>query len=66
MIQWEIYDYPIPSEEEPHPFVIISSRIIYANERINVVNALMCTTIRPQAPLKEHQVVLDIECAAPR
>ena len=60
MKQWEIYNFPLPSEDDPHPFVIISIDEICANSDLEFVNALQAQTVRPiTRPAKGDEVYLD-------
>jgi hypothetical protein len=60
MKQWEILLFPYPSEESPHPFVIISNNGLCDNPVIEVINALFCQTVRPQSrPKKRNEIYLN-------
>ena len=47
MRQWEIYNFPYPSTDQPHPCVIISPDGMIQNPDLAMVNALFCQTLRP-------------------
>lgn len=46
MKQWEIYNFPYPSPEQLHPFVILSIDQIADNPAYDAVNGLMCVSVR--------------------
>ena len=58
MRQWDIYLFPF-SEELPHPAVIISNDERCENADLDVVNALICTTVRLNRPPKKNEIILD-------
>ena len=59
MKKWEIRNYPIPSEDDPHPFVILSPNALCGDDRKKDVNGLMCTSLRPDMQVKDFQVRLN-------
>ena len=59
MKQWEIYDFPYPSEQQPHPFVILSPTVLAEHKDVKVVNALMCVSLRGGAQPKLRDVRLN-------
>ena len=59
MRQWEIYDFPFPTEREPHPFVVLSADDVPENREQPGVNALLCVTLRAGRTAKRHHVQLD-------
>jgi hypothetical protein len=60
MKQWDIYQFPHPSADDPHPAVIISNDGICQNDRIEFVNALVCQTVRPPTrPQKVNEAYLN-------
>ena len=59
MKQWEIYSFPFPAAEQPHPFVIFSVDEIAANPDYFEVNALKCVSVRGDYKLKKSDVWLD-------
>ena len=59
MRQWEIYDFPYPSPAQAHPFVILSIDEIADNPAYEMVNALMCVTVRGDYQPKRNDVRLD-------
>jgi mRNA-degrading endonuclease toxin of MazEF toxin-antitoxin module len=60
MKQWEIWKFPYPSADRAHWFVIISQSAWCESEQNQVVNGLLCSTLRPLGrELKTHEVRLD-------
>jgi mRNA-degrading endonuclease toxin of MazEF toxin-antitoxin module len=60
MKQWDIYEYPYPSAEQPHFFILISPDGICENPVLKLVNGLLCQTVRPiNRPAKLTEVYLD-------
>ncbi len=59
MRQWEIYDFPYPSPEQPHPFVILSPTVLAESEQYAQVNALMCVSLRAKDQPKLRDVRLN-------
>jgi hypothetical protein len=59
MKQWEIWEFPIPSRQQPHCFVILSPNRVAANDHLKAVNALMCTSIRNGRALRSHETMID-------
>ena len=57
MRQWEVFLFPYPSSDEPHPFVIVSNNGICENPEIKVINGLFCQTVRPEARAKKRNEV---------
>jgi mRNA-degrading endonuclease toxin of MazEF toxin-antitoxin module len=58
MRQWEIYLFPF-REEKPHPAVIISNEERCVNDDLEYVNALICTSARPNRDAKKNEVILN-------
>jgi mRNA-degrading endonuclease toxin of MazEF toxin-antitoxin module len=60
MKQWDIFLFPHPSPDDPHPGVVISNDQICANPILKTVNVLVCQTVRPvtRAP-KQNEVYLN-------
>ncbi len=58
-LQWGIYDLPYPSEEQPHPCVLISNQGIIDNPAYAFVNALLCVSLRADMQLKAFHVRLN-------
>jgi hypothetical protein len=58
MRQWEIYLFPF-GEELPHPTVIISNEERCANDDLDYVNALICTSARLNREPKKNEVILN-------
>jgi len=56
--QWEIFLYPF-AEEKPHPAVIISNDERCANDGLEYVNALICTSARLNREPKKNEVILN-------
>src|SRR5471030_2541464 len=57
---WEIWKFPYPAPDRPHWFVILSQSAWCENEQNQVVNGLLCSTLRPPGrELKAHEVRLD-------
>ena len=60
MKQLEVFNYPFPSADQPHPAVIISNPGICQNPNIEFVNVLFGQSVRPiTRPKKENEVYLD-------
>lgn len=59
MKQWEIWDFPIPSEDKPHGFVIISNPLICANSQAKFVNGLICTSVVGDRQIRDYEVFLN-------
>lgn len=59
MKQWEIWDFPVPSKEEPHGFVILSPTSLVQNSGAKFVNGVMCTSLRGGAELRDFEVALN-------
>ena len=60
MKQWEVWKFPYPSADRPHWFVVISPSAWCDNANSQVINGLLCTTLRPPGrALKSHEVRLD-------
>ena len=59
MKQWEIYDFPYPSEDQPHPFVILSPTVLAEHKDYKEVNALMCVSLRGGTQPKPRDVRLN-------
>src|ERR1043166_9406022 len=47
MRQWDIVLFPFPSEDQPHPMVVISNDRICSSPDFEAVNLLACQTVRP-------------------
>lgn len=58
MRQWEIYLFPF-REEKPHLAVIISNEERCVNDDLEYVNALICTSARPNRDAKKNEVILN-------
>lgn len=56
MTQWEIRTYAFPGAGE-HPAVIVSHPLRV--ERKEIVEVLLCTTLRPGGDIAPHEVVLN-------
>ena len=60
MKQWELWEFPFPSADEPHMFVVLSPTRLCADANFESVNGLLCTTVRPVGrAVKPHEVFLD-------
>jgi hypothetical protein len=59
MRQWEIYNFPFPTPQDPHPCVIISPDEIADNPQIKQVNCLACQSLRGRDTAKAHEVRLN-------
>ena len=60
MKQWELWQFPYPSADRPHWFVILSPTPWLENTNNPVINGLLCTTLRPPGKaLRSHEVRLD-------
>jgi PemK-like, MazF-like toxin of type II toxin-antitoxin system len=60
MKQWDIFIFPHPSSEDPHPCVILSNDGICKNQQLEFVNVLICSTVRPpNRPQKANEVYLN-------
>ena len=58
MRQWDIHLYSF-QQETPHPVVILSNDELCGNPDILYVNGLLCSSVRPDRPLKRREAVLD-------
>ena len=58
MRQWDIYLYAF-QQENPHPVVILSNDELCENADIQYVNGLLCSSVRPDRPLKRREAALD-------
>lgn len=58
MRQWEIYRCPNLAEG-PHPVVIVSNDERCENDHYELVNVLLCRSIRPDKPARNTDVTLD-------
>ena len=58
MKQWDIYLYPF-DEAGPHPAVILSNDERCANDALEYVNALICTSAKLNRGPKKNEVILD-------
>src|SRR5207302_3698757 len=47
MKQWDIFLFPYPAPEDPHPAVVVSNNGICSNPDLQFVNALPCQSVRP-------------------
>jgi mRNA-degrading endonuclease toxin of MazEF toxin-antitoxin module len=56
--QWEIYLFPF-RDEKPHPAVIISNDERCVNDRLEYVNALICTSAKFNREAKKNEVILN-------
>lgn len=60
MKQWDIWEFPFPSADAPHMFVILSPTRLCADVSFDSVNGLLCTTVRPVGrQVRPHEVFLD-------
>ena len=60
MKQWDIFLFPHPSPDDPHPGVVVSNDAICQNPDWKMVNALVCQTVRPAGRLRKgNEVYLD-------
>lgn len=59
MKQWEIYDFPHPSAENPHPCIVLSTQALIDSPDYQFINCLACKSSRADAKLKGSQVLLD-------
>ena len=60
MRQWEIWEFPFPSPNDPHMFVILSPTRLCGDANFEAVNGLLCTTVRPIGRAsRPHEVFLD-------
>ncbi len=59
MRQWEIYDFPHPSTDNPHPCVVISPDSLAGNPAFQGVNVLPCQTLRGARILSPVEIGLD-------
>jgi mRNA-degrading endonuclease toxin of MazEF toxin-antitoxin module len=61
MKQWEIWKFPYPTAERSHWFVIVSPTVWCDQVGNEVVNGLLCTTLRPPGRVpRPHEVRLDV------
>ena len=56
MRQWEIYDFPFPTAEQPHPCVILSPDPIAENPDYLQVNCLACQSLRARDEIRPREV----------
>ena len=56
--QWAVYDFPYPSEDQPHPCVVISNRAVIDNAAYEFINCLLCVSFWAGVPLKYFHVRL--------
>ena len=59
MRQWEIYNFPVPDEVQPHPCIVVSPDQIAGNPGLEYVNVVMCQTLRGARELRADEVMLD-------
>lgn len=60
MKQWELWEFPFPSADNPHMLVILSPSGLCADANFDSVNGLLCTTVRPTGrAARPHEVFLD-------
>ncbi len=59
MLQWEIYDCPHPSAENPHPCVILSPTSLADDPAVPFINVLACTSLRPADRVRSSEVRLN-------
>ncbi len=57
--QWEIYNFPYPSEKLFHPCVVISNQTLVDNEDYEFINCLLCVSVRADFELKHFHVRLN-------
>ena len=57
--QWGIYNFPYPSDAQPHPCVIISSQGLIDNPAYEFINVLLCVSLRADMPVKLFHVRLN-------
>ena len=58
MKQWDIYLFPFRTEQ-PHPAVIISPDERCLNPALEMVNALICTSVRLNREPKINEAIID-------
>ena len=60
MKQWDVFLFPYPSTEDPHPAVVLSNDGICSNSDVHFINALPCQSVRPiTRPKKSNEVYLN-------
>ena len=59
MFQWEIYDFPHPSADNPHPCVTLSPDGFTNNPHVNAVNVLACQSLRGRDTVRDVEVRLN-------
>ncbi len=59
MNQWEIWGFPVPSDDSPHGCVILSPNQVASNPSFTDVNVLVCTTLRPDTRIRNYYFQLD-------
>jgi mRNA-degrading endonuclease toxin of MazEF toxin-antitoxin module len=59
MHQWDIYYFPYPRKEDPHPCVILSPEGILQNKRAKAVNVLACQALYSGDKPEPTDVLLD-------
>lgn len=58
MKQWDIVFFPF-EKEKPHPVVVLSNDERCANEDLEYVNGLLCTSAQVNRPPRKHEIILD-------
>lgn len=59
MRRWEIFEADIPPGGTKHPVVVFSPNSICENAGIDVINVLLCSSIKEGETLSESEVGLD-------
>ncbi len=59
MRQWEIYSFPYPNAQNPHPCVVLSPDELAGDRQVLLVNVLPCTSFRPADKLRRSEVRLN-------
>jgi hypothetical protein len=58
MKQWDIWYYPTPSAESPHPVVVISPDKV-CTSKFSHVNGLVCSSLYSSQVPEPYEVLLD-------
>ena len=59
MRPWEIYDFPYPTTDQPHPCVILSPDFIADSSSYPEINCLACQSLRGRDEVKPREVRLN-------
>ncbi len=57
MKQWDINLYPFPGAG-PHPAVILTPDLLCADSRVELINGLICTSLKPRCQPHPNEAML--------